>query len=364
MPRRLRPLVLALLASIGACARARTPGVASGVAAATPAPGQLDVRLVADEADAALAILDARRRGVPPTAADWRRLFGTAGYQHVHEREASVGRAFTDSAFRAFLLADTLLDRVPALDTTLARLERVDASAAARRALRYLPAGTPIRARMYLEIKPLPNSFVFTGRDAVPSIFLAVRPRESPAQLENTLAHELHHIGLDAACPERAFAHAHPAERVLLRFLGAFGEGQAMLAAAGSPAVDPHAADDDSIRARWDRDVAHAATDIDTLSRFFDAVLDGRLTSADSVRAQAATYYGVQGPWYTVGWLMAATIERELGRPALIGTLCEPTRFLALYDDAARRADGRGAALPRWDASLLARLERLRAAAD
>jgi hypothetical protein len=191
-----------------------------------------------------------------------------------------------------------------------------------------------------------------------------VQPTESPAQLANTLAHELHHIGLQAACPQPALLHADPAQRVLLRYLGAFGEGQAMLAAAGSPDIHPHAADDDTIRARWDRDVAHGTTDVAELSHFFTSVLDGRVTSADSVRRQATSYYGTQGPWYTVGWLMAATIEREAGRAALVGSLCDPTQFIVRYNEAARRANARGAALPTWDPGLLSRLEALRKAAE
>lgn len=79
---------------------------------------------------------------------------------------------------------------------------------------------------------------------------------------------------------------------------------------------------------------------------------------------QATEYYGVQGPWYTVGWLMAATIERELGRDALVGSLCTPTQFLSRYNDAARRANARGAALPTWDARLVSRLEALWKAAE
>jgi hypothetical protein len=114
-----------------------------------------------------------------------------------------------------------------------------------------------------------------------------------------------------------------------------------MLAAAGSPSVHPHASDDDTIQARWDRDVSHAPTDVDELSRFFVSVVNGRVPSADSVRRQAFTYFGVQGPWYTVGWVMASTIERELGRDALVHSLCEPTRFIALYNDAAHRANSR-----------------------
>lgn len=327
-------------------------------------PGQLNVLLESDEADAALAILNERIHGERPSEVDWRRLFSSNGYKHLQEREVGMGRAFTDSGFSAFLMSDTLLQRAAALDRSLPALKRLDVTAAAGRSLKYLPAGTPLRARLYLEIKPATNSFVFRGRDSTPSIFLYVSPDRSPAQLENTVAHELHHIGLRSACPQPPLARATPAQGLLLLFLGAFGEGQAMLAAAGSPTVNPHAADDDTIQVRWNRDVAHAPADIDELSRFFGSVLDGRVTSADSVEQQARTYYGVQGPWYTIGWLMASTIERQLGRDALVGSLCEPTHFIALYNDAARRAKARGATLPTWNPSLVARLASLRAAAD
>jgi hypothetical protein len=343
------------IAACAACGPNRAP-------TPTPAPAsiQVDVRLEPDEADAALTILDTRLRGATPTPTDWERLFSADGYQHLKEREAAMGRSFTDSAFTAFLMSDTLLRRAPALARILPSLERLDVSAATARALTYLPAGTPLRARLYLEIKPRTNSFVFTGRDSVPSIFLYVKPDQSPAQLENTLAHELHHIGLNRACPEPSFARATPAQRMLLWFLGAFGEGQAMLAAAGSASIHPHALDDDSVRTRWDRDVSHAPADIAELSRFFVAVLDGRMTSADSVRDQAFTYYGVQGPWYTVGWLMASTIEREFGRDRLVGSICDPTRFIATYQGAAKQANRRGASLPLWDQDLVGRLLTLR----
>jgi len=324
--------------------------------------GLLDVRLDAGEADAALTILDKRASGAAITATDWDRLFATQGYRRLKEREEAMGRAFTDSAFREFLLSDTLLSRVPLLDRALPLLERLDVSGAAGRAQRYLPAGTPLRARLYLEIKPVTNSFVHTGSDSTPSIFLYVNPRQSAAQLENTVAHELHHIGVNGACRDQAPSHVAPGPAMLLRFLGAFAEGQAMLAAAGGPNVHPHAADDDTIKARWDRDVASAPAHIAELSRFFTAVLDGRISSADSVQRQAMTYFGVQGPWYTVGWLMASTIERELGHDALMRVLCEPTQFLLLYNAAARQENARGASRPLWDPGLLGRLNDLHTA--
>src|SRR5450759_8565 len=357
--RRLRTIsTSALLFALGAC-------VANNARLKAPlTPAQLDVRLESDQADAALAILDERARGEKPTTVNWQRLFSSEGYQHLKEREASMGRAFTDSAFTAFLMSDTLLRRASLLDRALPSLERLDVSAAAGRSLKYLPTGTLIKARLYLEIKPRTNSFVFTGRDSTPSIFLYVDPDRSPAQLENTIAHELHHIGLNRACPEPPLPHATPAQRMLLRFLGAFGEGQAMLAAAGSPSVHPHASDDDTIQARWDRDVAHAPADFDDLARFFVSVLDGHVTSAESVEQRAFTYFGVQGPWYTVGWVMASTIERELGRDVLVRSLCEPTHFISLYNDAAKRANALRGALPTWNTELVNRLESLRAAAD
>lgn len=328
------------------------------------APAQLDVPLDSSEAAAALQILYKRQRNEPIDSRDWQILFASDGYTHLKEREAAMGRAFTDSSFRAFLMSDTLLARAADLKRVLPELEPMDVSAAARRALAYLPAGTRLHARLFLEIKPITNSFVFTGRDSTPSIFLYVDPRRTLAQLENTISHELHHIGLNSACPDRSYSKVPPAQAMLLQYLGGFGEGQAMLAAAGSPDVHPHATDDDSIQKRWDRDVAHAPADIEDLSRFFESVLDGRIASADSVARQGRTYFGVQGPWYTVGWLMASTIERQLGRDVLVGSLCDPPRFLLLYNTAATRAKERGAHLPTWKPELIERLVSLSRNAD
>src|SRR5688500_18035194 len=79
------------------------------------APGLVDVRIIADEADAALAILEMRHRGeaIPQTA--WSRLFASEGYRRLKQREAAMNRAFTDSAFRVFLLSDDMARRAPDL---------------------------------------------------------------------------------------------------------------------------------------------------------------------------------------------------------------------------------------------------------
>jgi hypothetical protein len=326
-------------------------------------PQGVDVTLVTDEVDAALSIIRSVASGETPTARQLSALFESQGYDHLKEREAAMGRAFTDSSFAQFLTADSVAARLPAIARVIPELEHVDVTAAARMALAYLPARTPIRARLYLEVKPHTNSFVFTGRDSVPSIFIYVKTDETAAQLNNTLAHELHHIGTNAACrnaPSVDSTHTTPAERMLLEYLTAFGEGRAMLAAAGGPDVHPHATDADSIRARWDRDVAKAPADIADLSGFITDVISGRIATADSVQRRGNSYFGVQGAWYTVGWLMAATVEREAGRDALIGTLCDPVGFLSQYNHAARRSNTRkGTSLPLWPAPLIDRLSRM-----
>lgn len=109
----------------------------------------------------------------------------------------------TDSAFAAFLRADSMAAKAPLLRATVSEWKRADPSAALGRALAYLPPGTPIRARIYLLIKPRSNSFVFETRTN-PAIMLFVDPAVSRNKLENTMAHELHHLGYARACPDEA----------------------------------------------------------------------------------------------------------------------------------------------------------------
>lgn len=316
----------------------------------SPPPG---LELVTDQADAALEILAIRRRGGVVPESVWARHFGSSGYRRLRAREAAMGRPFEDSTFRAFLLSDTLQARAGELERTLAAWRAVPLAAAAGRARAYLPAATPLRARVYLLVKPRTNSFVFEAATD-PAIMLYLDPAQTAARLENTIAHELHHIGYATAC---AAAGAEPADSALAtarQWLGAFGEGVAMLAAAGGPEVHPHDSSPRQDRERWDRDVANAPADLARVERFLLDILDRRVTDPDSLRARGMSFFGVQGPWYTVGWLMAATIERHRGRPALLSSLCDPVALLRRYNEAAAVAPG--PTLPRWSEALLTRL--------
>jgi hypothetical protein len=297
------------------------------------------VTLVTDEAEAVLTILTKQAAAQPIAEADWQRLFASEGYVRLKQREDAMKRSFTDEEFRAFVLSERLAAQRQALADTLAQWRRAEMGRAMRLALAYLPRGARIRAKIYPVIKPRDNSFVFDVKTD-PAIFLYLDPTVSPAKFENTLAHELHHIGFSSSCPtaaaERASAALPPYPQEVMKWIGAFGEGFAMLAAAGGPRVHPHAVSNAEERARWDRDVANFNADLKKVERFFHDTLDERLTD-EEIRQTASSFYGVQGPWYTVGWQMAVVIERAYGRAKLIECLCDQRQLLPTYNQAATK---------------------------
>jgi hypothetical protein len=324
----------------------------------TPDP-RLEVAMVTDEAEAVLDILDERVAGDAPGGADWQRLFSTEGYRRLKEREAAMKRPFDDASFREFVLSADLLERRPALRRTLAEWRKVDPTEAARRAFAYLPESAVIRARVYPSIKPRTNSFVFEP-STNPAIFLYLDPKVGPAKLENTIAHELHHIGVASVCRDTPADAAPKNVKAALSWMSGFAEGRAVLAAAGSADVHPHAASDTADRAVWERDFAKVGEDLRRLESFFLAILEDKLTEEERDRrgmSFIATDEVPQGPFYTVGWLMASTVERELGRKRLVESLCDPAMFLSEYNRAASaQVKSGGGPLPLWSDTFLGRL--------
>ena len=314
------------------------------VAAAMPAMASTDdIVLDTAEAEAALAILQRLDAREPVDDALWARLFASDGYVRLKAREASMKRDFTDDDFRAFLRQPATVERTARLARTLEAWRRADLAGAVRRVRAYLPAGATIRTRIYPVIKPKPNSFVFSGDGGVPAIFLFLDPDLPAVRFENTVAHELHHIGmtcidgLDGALVD----------------LARFNEGLAMLAAAGGPDVHPHAASTPEDRARWDRDVARAKDDVAQVAAYLAQVAEGTLTG-EARQSAAFAFYGEQGPWYTVGYVMASAIERAFGRARLIECFCDTRLLLPSYEAAAEKLGD--PALPRWPAGLVAKL--------
>lgn len=319
----------------------------------------ISIRFDTGEADAALAILAKRAAGDSAAPEDWARLFESEGYRRLREREASMGRPFEDADMRAYLLADSMAARAGALAGTLARWRDVDVEAAARRAFAYLPAGAAIRATVYPVIKPRSNSFVFDLRGD-PAIFLYVDPSIPPERLANTVAHELHHVGFARACDGDADTTLTGAQRDVRDWMGAFGEGVAVLAAAGGPLEPPDTTWTAPDREEWRRDLAdlrQKGTAMASLERFFIALATGSLSDPDSVRAHGMSFFGNRGPWYTVGYHMARAVEIAFGRERLVSSLCDMRSIGIAYQEAvpivARRE---GIPYPYWSGPMMAAL--------
>jgi Putative zinc dependent peptidase (DUF5700) len=338
---------LALMLTAGTCVSAQ-----SNVAADT----RVQLTLDASEAEQALVILSKEQARQTVTNADWQKLFATVPYQWLKAREAGMHRDFTDEDFKKFLQAPETVARTAEWAQTLAEMGRADMTGVGKRVLEWLPAGAVIKTRVFPLIKPQTNSFVWRNAQGEPAIFIYME-KETQAQFETTVAHECHHIGLFSLDAQHKKMYADLPENVrqVAELMGAFGEGEAVLAAAGSTDLRPHWEDDAVARARWDSDMMHFNQDLATLTQFFVDVLDGKL-KGDAMHEKASTFYGDQGPWYTVGYEMTALVEKRFGRKVFTDCLLDPRLLLVRYNEVAAEANKNGAALALWPGSLLQRI--------
>lgn len=328
------------------------------VALPLPAPAEerLELSLDPSQAESVLSIAERRAAGREIAEEEWARLFATEPYLRLEKRETSMGRSFERQAFREFVLSGELAGRLPELRRTLEAWKRADLRAAAERILPYLPPEARVRAKVYPVVKPRTNSFVFEAATD-PAIFLAVDPTQSESAFANTVAHELHHIGLASlsAEHERRIESLPPPARQAARWMGAFGEGLAVLAAAGSPDVHPMRDFPDEDRIRWDQDQRFFEQLVGQLDGFLLDVARGGFARPEVADRVAMGHFGYRGPWYTVGWRMGAEVERRFGRAALLECMGDPRRLLARYNEVAGAPAAAGAErLPRWSAELLA----------
>jgi hypothetical protein len=241
------------------------------------------------------------------------------------------------------------------LRRALRQWQSSDLRAVAQRCLTYLPAQASIYADVYPVIKSQSNSFAFEPHTA-PAIFLFLDPEQTQAQFENTLVHEAHHIGLSSFEPayEESIKSLPEYARQAAHWMGTFREGMAVLASAGSPDVHPMRDFPESYRLLWDLHAARFAANLHELNQFFLDTVHGDLLN-DAVLHEGRVFFGQgDGPWYTVGYRMAVTIEREFGRAALVATFADPRRFVARYNEAAVSKNAKnGDHLPLFSAEIL-----------
>jgi hypothetical protein len=80
--------------------------------------------------------------------------------------------------------------------------------------------------------------------------------------------------------------------------------------------------------------------------------LQGKLTG-DEIDKTAFSFFGTQGPWYTVGWKMAVVIEKSYGRGKLIECMCDQRRLLTTYNQAAAKQNRNSRKpLPLWSTAV------------
>jgi len=263
---------------------------------------RVQVKLDTREAEQVLAILAKRKQAQPITDADWGVLFATEPYQRLKVRETGMHRPFSDADFKKFVLSDELERQYDELSRTLAPWKKADLRAGGVRVLQYLPAQATIHVKVFPEIKPKHNSFVFDV-DTDPAIFLYLDPNVSQQEFDNTVSHEMHHIGLSSTDKlyEKKIANLMPAAQKAAQWMGAFGEGLAVLAAAGGPDVPPNHYSQPDVQQNWEHGMRNFDQDLGALNEFLLQVLDGRLKD-DAADQKAYTFFGdIQGPWY--GWL-------------------------------------------------------------
>jgi hypothetical protein len=65
------------------------------------------------------------------------------------------------------------------------------------------------------------------------------------------------------------------------------------------PDVHPHAVSNQEDRTRWDMDV-----DLKKVEKFLLDVLENKMTD-EQIQQTGFSFFGIQGPWYTVGWKMS-----------------------------------------------------------
>ncbi len=335
------------------------PAIHGQTEQSNPGADRIQIKLNTDEAEAVLAILGKRAAGTTVIDADWRRLFDTEPYIRLKKREAAMQRDFTDDDFKKFVLSPELAAKASTLQHTLEAWQRADLTASARRVLAYLPEQAYIKAKIFPVIKPKTNSFVFeTATD--PAIFLYLDPEDSAAKFENTVAHELHHIGYSSvqSLAEAKQKDLPPNVKPAVEWMGAFGEGLAMLTAAGGPDVDPHAASSPKEHARWDHDLANFNEDLGSLQQFFLDIVNGKLSTKDAIDKKAYTFFGdAQGAWYTVGYKMAVVVENRYGRKTLIECMLDPRELLAKYNRAAEEINrGNKEKLALWSPDLIQKI--------
>jgi hypothetical protein len=103
--------------------------------------------------------------------------------------------------------------------------------------------------------------------------------------------------------------------------------------------------------------MANFNNDLRKVEGFFLDLSGGKLSDAQE-NETARSFYGVQGPWYTVGWQMSVVIEKTMGRGKLIECICDQRKLLPAFNEAVRKYNARNKTnLASWSKELIKKLQ-------
>jgi hypothetical protein len=93
------------------------------------------------------------------------------------------------------------------------------------------------------------------------------------------------------------------------------------------------------------------------VNAFFLDALNGKI-QAKAIQEKASSFFGLQGPWYTVGYRMAVMVERGYGRESLIECMRDRRLLLVRYNRLAEESNRRrGPQLALWSQKILQDVE-------
>ena len=315
-------LLLALLSALALAACASAPTSLPPTAAPVPS-----VRLDASGARALLDFCQALNQDQPWDEAAIRRMVATPPYQVLVAHHSHMDASFTSEAVVEMLLAlrdgkplDTdsgRLARIYAayrsacgqLSRLQARLERLADSAvverAADRARSALPPQAELEATVYLLMDGRSSGYVVEGAIALDLLRIS-----SSAEMEATLAHELHHIGASSLLPEPC---SEPdLGEALETLVGLVQEGAATYYIDG-----------------WRGSPTPA--DLERVEAFLRDALSGQLRADQVAARRAELVRGVRGPLYRVGNQMIADLAAARGDAWVQDRLGDPVGLLRAW---------------------------------
>ncbi len=282
-------------------------------------------------------ILEKQNKNKSIVKNDWKNLYSSKGYKWLVKRENDMGNEFSKNEFKSFLLDENQINKYENYMKSWELLKNIELDQLLAKTKKYLPEKAKIDTKIIPVIKPKNNSFVHEIKNKL-VLFIYLEPGISSAKLENKLIHELHHIGFDDIYTPEKYNYLSQRSQKIIEWTNAFGEGFAMLAAAGGPNNHPNKFEEKS-KQKWDSNIKRFNKDFELIEEFFDRILKDDFSSEKELYERGYELMvnnGGQGSWYTVGWKIAVVIEKILGKEVLLDCMLELTKLYPRYNEAVK----------------------------